>query len=134
MYKKNEKKVYIMLDKITKEEVKNIINSYQNDIEEFACFNQHYVEACGLYCPAAGLWSIDMSGKLNPVCNKECKHYIQSGTQKRAEKMVALFNQIKMDTIDKIIKYLEENPTANNDDIVMMLMEEKEKKYVEEIC
>ncbi len=121
-----------MLDKITKEEVKNIINSYQNDIEEFACFNQHYVEACGLYCPAAGLWSIDMSGKLNPVCNKECKHYIQSGTQKRAEKMVALFNQIKMDTIDKILKYIEENPTSNNGDIIMMLMNEREISYVNE--
>jgi hypothetical protein len=121
-----------MLDKITKEEIKTIINSYQKDMEEFACFNQHYVEACGQYCPAAGIWSIDMNGKLNPCCTKECKYYIQSGTQKRAEKMVTLFNQIKVDTINKIIKYIEDNPTVNNGDIIMMLMEEKENSYVDE--
>lgn len=121
-----------MLDKITKEETKIIINSYQKDVQEFSCFNQHYVEACGLYCPVTGQWSIDMSGRLNARCTKNCPHYVQSGTQKRAEKMINLFDQIKVDTIDKIIKYIEDNPTSNNGDIIMMLMEEKEVSYVEE--
>lgn len=121
-----------MLDKITKEEVKTIINSYQKDTQEFSCRNQHYVEACGLYCPATGEWSLDMGGKLNPRCTKNCPDYVQSGTQKRAEKMIDLFNQIKVDTIDKIIKYIENNPTANNCDIIIMLMGEKEVSYVEE--
>ena len=121
-----------MLDKITKEEVKTIINSYQKDTQEFSCRNQHYVEACGLYCPATGEWSLDMGGKLNPRCTKQCKDYVQSGTQKRAEKMINLFDQIKVDTIDKIIKYIENNPTANNGDIIIMLMGEKEVSYVEE--
>jgi hypothetical protein len=121
-----------MLDKMTKEEVKTIINSYKKDTEEFSCRNQHYVEACGLYCPATAEWSLDMGGKLNPRCTKNCTDYVQSGTQKRAEKMVALFDQVKIDTINKIIKYIEENPTANNGDILMMLNEERENSYVEE--
>lgn len=121
-----------MLDKITKDEVKTIIASYQKDVEEFACQNQHYVEACGLYCPATSKWSIDMSGKLNFCCTKDCPKYVQTGTQKRAEQMLELFDKIKVDTIDQILKYLEENPTANNGDLVMMLMEAKEVSYVKE--
>ena len=132
--KNKEKKVYNMLDNLTKEEQKIIINSYINDTKEFACSNQHYIEACGLYCPATGTWSLDMGGKLNPRCTIECPNYVQSGTQKRAEKMVALFNQIKIDTVEKIIKYIEQNPTCNNGDLIIMLMEEKEKIYVEEVC
>ena len=121
-----------MLDKITKEEVKTIINSYKKDTKEFSCRNQHYVEACGLYCPATGEWSLDMGGKLNARCTKNCPDYVQSGTQKRAEKMIDLFDQIKVDTINKIIKYIENNPTSNNGDIIMMLMDEREISYVEE--
>ena len=121
-----------MLDRITKEEVKTIINSYKKDINKFECGNQHYVEACGLYCPATGKWSIDMSGRLNSACTPECKYYIKSGMQIHAEKMVALFDQIKIDTINKVIKYIEENPTCNNGDIMMMLHAEKERSYVEE--
>lgn len=123
-----------MLDNITKDEQKMIISSYIKDTNEFACENQHYVEACGLYCPVISKWSLDMGGKLNPHCTIECPHYVQTGSQKHAEKMLALFNQIKIDTVNKIIKYIEANPTCNNGDIVMMLMEEKEKTYVEEVC
>lgn len=121
-----------MLDKITKDEVKTIITSYQKDVKEFSCQNQHYVEACGLYCPETSKWSIDMSGKLNSCCTKDCPKYVQTGTQKRAEQMLALFDKIKIDTIDQILKYIEENPTANNGDLVMMLMEAKEVSYVAE--
>ena len=121
-----------MLDKITKDEVKTIIASYQKDIEEFSCQNQHYVEACGLYCPVTSKWSIDMSGKLNSCCTKDCPKYVQTGTQKRAEQMLALFDKIKVDTIDQILQYIEDNPTANNGDLIMMLMEAKEVSYVKE--
>ena len=132
MYKNSEEKVYNMLDKITKEEAKIIIQSYQREIEAFACQNQHYVEACGLYCPETSKWSIDMSGKLNSCCTKDCPKYVQTGTQKRAEQMLALFDQIKVDTIDQILQYIEENPTSNNSDIIMMLMNEREISYVKE--
>ena len=127
-----------MLDKITKDEVKTIITSYQKDIKEFACQNQHYVEACGLYCPETYKLSIDMSGKINSCCTKDCPKYVQTGTQKRAEQMLALLDKIKVDTIDRILQYIEENPTSNNGDIIMMLMNEREISYVkdatDEVC
>ena len=73
-----------------------------------------------------------MSGKLNSCCTKDCPKYVQTGTQKRAEQMLALFDKIKVDTIDQILQYIEDNPTANNGDLIMMLMEAKEVSYVKE--
>ena len=116
-----------MLDKTTKD---SIIQSYIAEVKEFKCNHQHYVEACGLYCPVTHSWSLDMSGKLNSKCNTNCPHYSQTGSQIRSAQVLELIDTIKADTIDVIIKYIKENPSVNVDDIVTMLTEERNKTYV----
>ncbi len=120
-----------MLDKITNEAVSTIINSYKKDATEFACENQKYVEACGLYCPTIHEWSVDMGGGLNKKCNADCPHYKPSYKNIYAENMIAVFNTIKRSSLEKILTTIQENPTCNNADIIMLLMEEMEKPYVE---
>lgn len=115
-----------MLDKTTKD---SIIQSYITEVKEFKCNHQHYVEACGLYCPVTHSWSLDMSGKLNSKCNANCPHYLQPGSQIRAAQVLELIDTIKADTIDVIIKYIKENPSVNVDDIVKMLTEKRNKTY-----
>jgi hypothetical protein len=119
-----------MLDKITKEK---IIRSYINEAKEFKCNHQHYVEACGLYCPVTHSWSIDMSGKLNAKCNTNCPHYSQVGSQIRAQHVLELIDTVKIDTINTILAYIENNPNVTSEDVIKMLTEEREKTYVQEV-
>ena len=116
-----------MLDKTTKE---NIINSYIEDIKEFRCNHQHYVEACGLYCPVTHSWSIDMSGKLNSKCNTNCPHYSQPDSQIRSAQVIELINNVKIDVVDNVINYIANNTNATINEVLLMLQKEREKSYI----